>query len=64
MPMDFNYTSAPEAHPVYHVLVMCPEAMNIHTAHRKYGNPPASDRRQPCHKCVDTIGEWFDEIRA
>jgi len=62
--MDFNYTVEPEDHPVYHVLVMCPEARKIKDKHHEYKKPPASEKRQPCRVCLDAIGDWLSEVKA
>jgi len=62
MPMDYCYTTESERPSVYHVIFMCSEAAKIKSEHRKYGKPPASENRQPCQVCLDTIGAWLKSL--
>jgi hypothetical protein len=64
MPMDFSYTTEPETPSVYHVLFECPEARNIKREHRELREPPASENRQPCQVCLDTIDDWIRDTQA
>jgi len=62
MPMDFNFTTEPEEHPVYHVLYECTEARNIQEPHHQRKVPPAGDKRQPCLVCLDTVSAWLESL--
>lgn len=64
MPMDFNYTVEQEQRPVYHILYRCPEADNIHKDNRKYGSPPASDKRVVCSVCLRELNAWIADFNA
>ncbi len=61
MPMDFSYSTEPKDPSIYHVLFRCPDAGKITDQHRKYGRPPADERRGPCRVCLDTIDAWLAE---
>lgn len=50
MPADYIY-SAREGDRVYHVFFMCSEARKIEEKHKKYGLPPAAERRRLCDVC-------------
>jgi|HubBroStandDraft_4_1064222.scaffolds.fasta_scaffold3183159_1 hypothetical protein len=59
MPLDFNYSTEKDAENVYHVLILCPEAMKIREKHREYGFPPPEEQREPCEACSAEILEWW-----
>lgn len=64
MALDYSYTKNFDEHPTerskYHVLYMCPESRKIKEGNREYGQPPASEQRQPCKVCMTEMREWLD----
>jgi len=45
LPLEFNSSTEKDAESVYHVLILCPEAMKIREEHHEYVSPA---------KCVGT----------
>jgi len=58
MPMDYVYSTEPNASNVFHVFMMCSDAQDIKKKHREYNAPAVSENRglcQECHREIDAL---------